>query len=73
MISRLLLLAMVGVCLTTSGCAVFLLGAAAGGGGYEAYQASEMDELEKEYAARKISKEEYEARKKQIDDSSLFQ
>jgi hypothetical protein len=72
-ISRLLSVAIVGILLTTSGCAAFVLGAVAGGGGYEAYQASEMDDLEKDYAAGKISKQEYEARKAQIDDTSVFQ
>ena len=59
--------------LPLSGCAAVLLGAGAGAGGYEAHQAAEMDELEQDYKAGKITKAEYEARKKQIDDSSLFQ
>ena len=48
-------------------------GAAAGAGGYEAHQASEMDEVEDDYKAGRISKEEYEARKDQIDESSITQ
>ena len=59
MISRLLTALIVGTLLATTGCAAFVLGAVAGGGGYEAYQASEMDDLEKEYAAGKISKQDY--------------
>lgn len=55
-----------------SGCAVFA-GAAAGAGGYEAHQASEMNELEGDYEAGRISREEYEARKDQIEDSSIMQ
>ena len=55
-----------------SGCALFA-GAAAGAGGYEAHQASEMDEVEDDYKAGRISKEEYEARKDQIDESSVIQ
>ena len=59
--------------LLVSGCVAMALGAGAGAGGYEAYQASEMDQLEKDYQAGKISKAEYEARKDQIDRSSVFQ
>ena len=55
----------------TSGCVALVLGA--GAGGYEAYQASEMDQLEQDYQAGQISKSEYEARKDQIDRSSAFQ
>lgn len=54
--------------LTLSGCAAVLLA-----GGYEAYQATEMEELEEDYAAGRIDKAEYEARKDQIDKSSVFQ
>jgi hypothetical protein len=55
-----------------TGCALFA-GAAAGAGGYEANQASEMNEVEEDYKAGRISKEEYQARKDQIDDSSIIQ
>lgn len=55
-----------------SGCTLFT-GAAAGAGGYEAHQASEMDEVEDDYKAGRISKQEYEARKDQIDESSVIQ
>ncbi|MEM7224708.1 MAG: hypothetical protein AAF495_17150 [Pseudomonadota bacterium] len=57
----------------TSGCLALAVGAGAGAGGYEAYQASEMDQLEQDYKAGKISRSEYEARKDQIDRSSVFQ
>ncbi|MFQ5984950.1 MAG: hypothetical protein ACE5LL_05470 [Alphaproteobacteria bacterium] len=55
------------------GCAAVALGVAGGAGGYEAYQASEMEQLEQDYKSGKISKEEYDIRKKQIDETSLFQ
>lgn len=57
---------------SVSGCTLFA-GAAAGAGGYEAHQASEMDEVEDDYKAGRISKQEYEARKDQIDESSVIQ
>jgi uncharacterized membrane protein len=59
--------------LLTSGCAAFFVGAAAGGGGYETHQHNEMQKLEEEYAAGKINEEEYEARKQQIERSSVLQ
>ncbi len=59
--------------LLTSGCGVVFFGAAAGGGGYETYQHNKMQSLEKEYAAGEISQEEYEARKRQIQQASLLQ
>ena len=59
--------------LICSGCVAMALGAGAGAGGYEAYQASEMDQLEQDYQAGKISRSEYEARRDQIDRSSVFQ
>lgn len=55
--------------LAVSGCAAVLLA----GGGYEAYQATEMEEVEDDYKAGRINKAEYEARKDQIDKSSIFQ
>jgi uncharacterized membrane protein len=59
--------------LSTSGCGVVFFGAAAGGGGYETHQHNRMQSLEKEYAAGKISQEDYEARKRQIQEASLLQ
>ena len=67
------ILALVACSGLTSGCVALALGAGAGAGGYEAYQASEMDKLEQDYKAGKITKAEYEARKDQIDRSSVFQ
>lgn len=58
---------------TTTGCVAVLLGATAAGGGYEAHQAAEMEDVEEDYQAGRISKEEYEIRKKQIDETSVFQ
>lgn len=57
---------------SVSGCALFA-GAAVGADGYEAHQASEMNEIEDDYKAGRISKQEYEARKDQIDESSIIQ
>ena len=59
--------------LFTSGCTVLVAGAAAGGGGYETYQNEQMQKLEQDYAAGKISPADYEARKTQIQQSSLLQ
>ncbi len=59
--------------LLTSGCGAIFLGAAAGGGGYETHQHNQMQNLEEEYAAGKISQEDYEARKRQIQQASLLQ
>jgi uncharacterized membrane protein len=57
----------------TSGCTVLVAGAASGGGGYETHQHNQMQGLEQEYAAGKISQEEYESRRRQIQQSSLLQ
>ncbi len=59
--------------LLTSGCGVVFFGAASGGGGYETHQHNQMQRLEEEYAAGEIGLEEYEARKKQIQEASLLQ
>ncbi len=59
--------------LLTAGCGVVFFGAAAGGGGYETHQHNQMQGLEQEYAAGKISQEEYESRRRQIQQSSLLQ
>jgi hypothetical protein len=61
--------------LAQSGCA-FLGGAAVGAGGtgaayeYQAYR--QMQQLEEDYKNRKVSREEYEDRKKQIEKGSLI-
>ncbi len=71
--SLLLAFLLFAVPLATAGCGAFFVGAAATGGGYETYQNAEMQKLEEEYAAGKIDQAEYEARKKQIQKSSLLQ
>lgn len=61
--------------LSQSGCA-FLGGAAAGAGaagaGYEYQAHRQMQQLEEDYKNRKISREEYEDRKRQIEKGSLI-
>ena len=54
------------------GCAA-VAGAGAAAGGYETKQASEMEQLEEDYESGKITREEYEARKEQIDEASITQ
>ncbi len=54
----------------------FLAGAAVGtagtGAAYEYNAKQQLDRLEEDYKAGKITKEEYEARKKQIDEGSII-
>jgi hypothetical protein len=61
--------------LTQSGCA-FLGGAALGslatGAGYEVNAHSQMEKLEADYKAERISRREYEARKAQIEKGSII-
>jgi hypothetical protein len=61
--------------LTQGGCA-FLGGAAVGAGatgaGYEYQAYRQMQQLEEDYKNRKISREEYEDRKKQIEKGSIL-
>lgn len=60
--------------LTQSGCQ-FLGGAATGalatGAGYEIQSKRQMDKLEDDYKSRRISREEYESRKRQIESGSI--
>jgi hypothetical protein len=69
----LLLLALLG--LTQSSCA-FLGGAATGavaaGAGYEIQAKRQMDRLDEDFQKRRISREEYEDRKKQIERGSII-
>ena len=62
------------VCLGQSGC-MFLggaaLGAAGTGGAYEFNAHEQMEKLEADYKAERISRAEYEARKKQIEAGSI--
>ena len=57
----------------TSGCAAVVFTAAAGGGGWETYQNDQMQSLEQQYAAGEISQEEFESRKRRIQEASLLQ
>ena len=61
--------------LTQSGCA-FLGGAALGtlatGAGYEINAHNQLDKLEADYRAERISRREYEARKAQIEKGSII-
>jgi len=69
----LVLVLMIG--LGQSGCA-FLGGAAVGAGatgaGYEIQAYRQMNKLEEDYKAEKISRKEYEARKAQIEKGSIL-
>ena len=47
-------------------------GAAAGAAGYEYNAHRQMEQLEADYKAGRIDREEYEARKKQIQKSSII-
>jgi hypothetical protein len=61
--------------LTQSGCeflAGTLVGAGAAGGGYEYQAYRQMQQLEEDYKNRRISREEYEDRKKQIEKGSII-
>lgn len=71
---RFVLLALI-LAMTQWSCA-FLGGAAAGalatGAGYEIQARRQMDRLEEDYKAKRISREEYEDRKRQIEKGSLI-
>jgi hypothetical protein len=49
-----------------------LVGAGAAGGGYEYQAYRQMQQLEEDYKNRRISREEYEDRKKQIEKGSII-
>lgn len=61
--------------LTQAGCQ-FLGGAATGalatGAGYEIQSKRQMDKLEDDFKSRRISREEYESRKRQIESGSII-
>lgn len=65
---------LIGLGISQSGCA-FLGGAAAGtlatGAGYEYQAKRQMDKLDEDLRAERISRREYEARKKQIESGSI--
>ena len=71
----LILILLMGLALGQGGCA-FLGGAATGtlatGAGYEINNKRQMDKLEEDYKDEKISREEYEARKRQIEHGSII-
>lgn len=63
------------VLLAQTGCQ-FLGGAAVGaagaGAGYEIQAKRQMDRLQEDYENERISRQEYEARKRQIEQGSIF-
>lgn len=61
------------VMLTLSGCSTreVATGTAAGGAAYEYSNKRAMDALEEDYKAGRISEEEYERRKKEIEERSV--
>ena len=61
-----------GLAVAASGC-ILAAGAALGGAGYELHQAKEMRELDQELAEGRVTRQEYLARKRQIEESSLLQ
>jgi hypothetical protein len=69
------LLFLIGLGFSQSGCA-FLGGAAAGtlatGAGYEINNKRQMDQLEDDYKNERISRQEYESRKRQIESGSII-
>jgi len=72
---KLMLVLVLMVAVGQSGCA-FLGGAAVGslatGAGYEYNAHSQMNKLEDDYKAERISRKEYETRKSQIDKGSII-
>jgi hypothetical protein len=72
---KLILVALLMTGLTQAGCeflAGTLVGAGAAGGGYEYQAYRQMQQLEEDYKNRRISREEYEDRKKQIEKGSII-
>jgi hypothetical protein len=72
---KLVLVALLITGLTQSGCeflAGTLVGGGAAGGGYEYQAYRQMQQLEEDYKNRRISREEYEDRKKQIEKGSII-
>ena len=57
----------------TAGCSTreIATGAAAGGAAYEYSNKRAMDQVEEDYAAGRITREEYERRKQEIEERSL--
>jgi hypothetical protein len=72
---KLMLLSLLIVGLAQSGCefiAGTLVGAGAAGGGYEYQAYRQMEQLEEDYKNKRISREEYDDRKKQIEKGSII-
>ena len=72
---KLMLLCVLIVGLAQSGCefiAGTLVGAGAAGGGYEYQAYRQMQQLEEDYKNKRISREEYDDRKKQIEKGSII-
>lgn len=70
-----LLLMLMTLAMTQWGCeflAGTATGAAATGAGYEIQAKRQMDKLEEDYKNERISREEYESRKKQIEAGSII-
>lgn len=75
---RLIILSILGVALALTGCSKEVAGGAAvgavgAGGAYEWQAHKAMEDLREEREAGEISQEEYERRKKEIEDRSLLQ
>jgi hypothetical protein len=72
---KLMLLSLLMVGLAQSGCEFIsgtLVGAGAAGGGYEYQAYRQMQQLEEDYKNKRISREEYDDRKKQIEKGSII-
>lgn len=59
--------------LSQTGCAAMWVGAGAAGAatGYEVRNKYELDKLNRDYESGKLTTEEYEARKEQVEDGSV--
>jgi hypothetical protein len=71
---KLMLVSLLIAGLSQSGCefiAGTLVGAGAAGGGYEYQAYRQMQQLEEDYKNKRIGREEYEDRKKQIEKGSI--
>lgn len=75
-ISRLSLIVAAGALLALPGCASFVGGAAAGAAGagaaYEYQNKRQLDRLEADLARERISRQEYERRRREIEKGSLI-
>jgi hypothetical protein len=72
---KLMLVLMITMGLSQWGCEFIggaVVGAGATGAGYEYQAYRQMQQLEEDYKNRKISREEYEDRKKQIEKGSIL-